>query len=169
MREVENRPEFTPKYKSEKISLATVTVLEDWEPATILCPKCGGKHTAFNKMCVLTSYPEQYQYKCCSCGHTWTDYKAQPLGPIQSWPHLEYEDVTPIGQMGWICPKCGGVFAPHMDYCTNCNRTYSPNFVYCGPTSINDVLDINKITTTSLGDPDNTIKGVCTNENKSNI
>lgn len=127
MREIENRPEFTPKYKSGKTSLATTAVLEDWEPATILCPKCGRNYTAFNKMCVLTTFPEQYQYMCRDCGHRWTDYKAQPLGSIQSWPpNLEYEDVTPLGQMGWICPKCGGVFAPHMNYCTNCTQPKMP-------------------------------------------
>ena len=130
MRELENRPEFTPKYKNGKTSVATTAVLENWEPATILCPKCGGKHTAFNTMCVLTTFPEQYQYMCSDCGHRWTDYKAQPLGSIQSWPDLEYEDVTLVGQMGWICPKCGGVFAPHMNYCTNCTQPKAPNIVY---------------------------------------
>lgn len=122
MKEFTNRPEFTPKYKSEKTSMATTAVLENWEPATVLCPKCGGTHTAFNTMCVLTTFPEQYQYICSDCGHRWTSFKAQSIGPMQSWPSLEYEDVTLLGQMGWICPKCGGVFAPHIDYCTNCTQ-----------------------------------------------
>lgn len=142
MKEFENRPEFTPKDKNEQTFSSATAVLEDWKPTTMLCPKCGGKHTAFNKMCVLTTYPEQYQYKCCNCGHRWTDFKAQPLGPMQGWPNLEYEDVTPIGQMGWICPKCGRVYAPHMDWCTNCGGTYSPNIVYCGPNNgTKDILD----------------------------
>ena len=41
MKECTNRPEFTPKDKSEKTSTATTAVLEDWKPTTILCPKCG--------------------------------------------------------------------------------------------------------------------------------
>ena len=126
MKEFENRPEFTPKYKSEEISTATTAVLENWEPATAICPKCGSKHVAINTMCVLTSYPEQYQYKCSNCEHRWTGYKFQYIGPTQSWPNLEYKDVTPLGQMGWICPKCGGVFAPHMNYCTNCTQPRMP-------------------------------------------
>jgi hypothetical protein len=55
-----------------------------------------------------------------------------------------------------------------MNWCTNCNGTYSPNIVYCGPTTISDVLDTERFTT-SLGDTNTNIKGVCTNGNKSNI
>jgi hypothetical protein len=167
MKEFKHEQEPTLKYKGSKTSMATTAALEDWKPTTVLGPKCGGKHTSFNTMCVIATFPEQYQYKCADCGHIWTDFKANSLGSMQSWPNLEYEDVTPIGQMGWICPKCGRVYAPHMDWCTNCNGTYSPNFVYCGPTTISDVLDTERFTT-SLGDPNNTIKGVCTNGNKSN-
>ena len=120
MRKFEHEQEPTLKYKSGKTSMTTTTVLEDWEPATVLCPKCGGKHTAFNTMCVLATFPEQYQYICSDCGHRWTGYEARFLGSLQSWPNLEYEDVTLVGQTGWICPKCGRVFAPHVDYCMNC-------------------------------------------------
>lgn len=130
MKDFEKEQEPTLKYKSGKTSMATTAVLENWKSTKATCPECGGKHVAINTMCVLTSYPEQYQYICSDCGHRWTDYKAQLLGPIQSWPSLEYEDVTPVGQMGWICPKCGGVFAPHMNYCTNCTQPKVPNIVY---------------------------------------
>jgi uncharacterized OB-fold protein len=157
MREFEHEQEPTLKYQNRKTSMATTAVLENWEPTTVLCPKCGGKHTAFNTMCVLTTYPEQYQYKCSDCGHRWTDYKAQPLGPIQSWPSLEYEDVTPIGQMGWICPKCGGVFAPHVNYCMNCTqwKSFKVTCVDLGGGSISGTglgsvsdLTYNNVTTT---------------------
>lgn len=38
----------------------------------------------------------------------------------------EYHPLTgprtmPIQQHGWICPKCGHVYAPFMPACTNCN------------------------------------------------
>ena len=140
MREYEQEPILS--YKNGKTSMATTAVLENWEPATVLCPKCGGKHTAFNTMCVLTTFPEQYQHKCSDCGHTWTDFKAQPIGPMQSWPSLEYEDVTPVGQMGWICPKCGRVYSPTTSQCLFCGGAYLPNVVYCGPNNgIRDILD----------------------------
>ena len=126
MKDFEKEQEPTLKYKSGKTSMATTAVLENWESSTTLCPKCGGTHTAFNTMCVLTTFPEQYQYICSDCGHRWTDFKAQPLGPMSFWPSLEYKDVAPVGQMGWICPKCGGVFAPHMNYCTNCTQPTVP-------------------------------------------
>ena len=142
MREFEHEQEPTLKYKSSKTSMATTAVLEDWEPTTVLCPKCGGKHTAFNQLCVLTTYPEQYQYKCCSCGHTWTGFKANSLGSMQSWPNLEYEDVTPVGKMGWICPKCGRVYSPSTSQCLYCGGGYQPNIVYCGPNNgTKDPLD----------------------------
>lgn len=133
MKEFTNRPEFTPKDKSEKTFAATTAVLEDWKPTTILCPKCGGKNTAFNTMCVLATYPEQYQYICSDCGHRWTGFKAQSIGPMQSWPDLEFENITPIGQMGWICPKCGRVYSPSTSQCLYCGGGYQPNIVYCGP------------------------------------
>lgn len=92
----------------------------------------GGKHTAFNTMYVLTTYPEQYQYICSDCGHRWTGFKAQSIGPMQSWPDLEFENITPIGQMGWICPKCGRVYSPSTNQCFHCGGGFSPNIVYCG-------------------------------------
>lgn len=130
MREFESRPEFTPKYKSGKTSMATAEILEKWKPTKATCPKCNGQHVEINTMCVLTSYPEQYQYKCSDCGHNWTGYTVQTLGPVQSWPNLEIEEPAYTGQMGWICPKCGSVFAPHMNYCTNCTQPKAPNIVY---------------------------------------
>ena len=141
--------------------MSTSAFLEDWQPATVLCPKCGGTHTAFNTMYVLTSYPEQYQYICSDCGHRWTDYKAQSTGPIQSWPSFEYEEVTPLGQMGWICPKCGRVFAPHVDYCLNCTQ-WKPPKVTC--------IDLagEKLTGTTLGTISNTaVSGVTTIQSNS--
>lgn len=67
----------------------------------------------------------------------------------ESWPNLEVEDVTPVGQMGWICPKCGGVFAPHMNYCMNCTQPKAPQITYATgiietnltPSSVNDGLN----------------------------
>lgn len=32
------------------------------------------------------------------------------------------------GEKGWICPKCGKVYAPHVDECSDCNNNWiKPN------------------------------------------
>lgn len=35
------------------------------------------------------------------------------------------------GQQGWVCPKCGSVWAPHVDGCHKCNNT-TPNTITIG-------------------------------------
>lgn len=160
---------FDPLYPTtEEVNCATgiaSSALEDWREGGKPCPKCGNFHTQKNIAMCLTTYPCQYHFRCMNCSHTWTDHEWYDGGlSYQPQP----ENLNPYKEYGWICPKCGRVYAPHMDWCTNCNGTYSPNIVYCGPTSMNDVLDINKFST-SLGVADNTIKGVCTNGNKSNL
>lgn len=108
-----------------------------WEPSGLMCPGCGNCNTSLDVTRVLTSYPAQYAYKCNDCGKHWTSssYRRQSysLPPMQSWPDLEFENITPIGQMGWICPKCGRVYSPTTNQCLFCGGTYSPNIVYCGP------------------------------------
>lgn len=158
MKEFENRSEFTPKYKSEKTSISTAAVIEKWEPATAICPKCGSKHVAINTMCVLTTYPAQYQYKCSNCEHRWTSYEVQNLGSMQGWPILEMEKPAYFGQMGWICPKCGRVYSPTTEQCLFCGGGSLPNIVYCGPNngtktildniSISNTVDTSKINAT---------------------
>ena len=133
MKKFEKEQEPTLKYKSGKISMATTAVLEDWKPTTILCPKCGGKHTAFNTMCVLTTYPEQYQYICSDCGHRWTGFEANKIPPVTNWPDLEPAIAVEPLNYGWICPKCGRVYSPTTSQCLFCGGAYSPNIVYCGP------------------------------------
>ena len=115
--------------------------LEHWVEGGKPCPKCGSFHTQKNIAMCLTTYPCQYHFRCMNCSHTWTDhewydgslaYQPKPESPN---PHKEY---------GWICPKCGRVYAPHMNWCTNCGGTYSPNIVYCGTNqacSTKDIMD----------------------------
>ena len=82
---------------------------------------------------------------------------------MQSWPNLGYEDVTPLGQTGWICPKCGGVFAPHVDYCMNCTQWKSPK-ITCG--DLGGIIDITDMGTVSVVNECNT---VMTNANTNSI
>ena len=140
------------------------------------CPKCGSFHTQKNIAMCLTTYPCQYQFKCKHCSHEWTDHEWYD-GGLSYQPQLN--DPNPLKEYGWICPKCGRVYAPHMDWCTNCNGTYAPNFVYCGTTgSMGDILDTS-IKTTNTQLTRNHIDGTLTatfgnvsgenNGNKSNL
>ena len=95
-----------------------------------MCPNCGSYNTLIDTMCVLTSYPAQYAYKCRNCNKHWSssDYRRQsyPLPPLKSWIGTEIEEPNYIGQMGWICPKCGGVYSPTMHYCMHCTQPKAP-------------------------------------------
>ena len=116
-----------------------------WEPSGLICPDCGSCDTLIDTMFTLAT-PAQYSYKCRNCNKHWTssDYRKQSysLPSMQSWPDLEFENITPIGQMGWICPKCGRVYSSTTSQCLFCGRAYSPNIVYCGPNNgTRDILD----------------------------
>lgn len=43
-------------------------------------------------------------------------------------PTYTYITTTPITyptNYGWICPKCGHVYAPHVNECSKCNVEYN--------------------------------------------
>ena len=116
-----------------------ITMLNNWQPSkTYICPKCKSNNVEYNEAMVLTSYPPQYQCRCKDCGErffsgtksNWTNMDSlddiitpkisDPL-PGQS-PYIGDFPNSPYlgGNQGWICPKCGRVMAPHMDYCKFC-------------------------------------------------
>jgi len=97
-----------------------------WEPSGLMCPDCGSCSTLIDICNALTSYPQNYAYKCNVCGKHWfsTNYKVS-VSQIHG-TELKNPEPTYVGQMGWICPKCGGVFAPHINYCTNCTQSKPP-------------------------------------------
>ena len=43
------------------------------------------------------------------------------------------------GQQGWICPKCGSVWAPHVDGCRKCNSGYDNSLQGIGQGDIDAV------------------------------
>lgn len=43
------------------------------------------------------------------------------------------------GQQGWVCPKCGSVWAPHVDGCHKCNSGYDNSLQGIGQGDIDAV------------------------------
>ena len=102
------------------------------------CPICGSSEVEYDSGTILTSYPPQHNCRCKDCGERFFS------GSISSWTNSDSLDMeTPWkfgdpmpgaapmigdfpnspylgGNQGWICPKCGRVMAPHMDYCKFC-------------------------------------------------
>lgn len=130
------------------------------------CPKCGGDQEYDTSM-VLTSNPPQYQVRCKKCGHisysgsytvkvndpdlpdslTTTPDPVLPGYPSPGLPNYPDQPQKPDhgygGSYGWICPKCGKVWAPHIDFCdcgNNWNKftcdTGTGGPYYKGPTTI---------------------------------
>ena len=127
----------------------TTTSLNDWQPSTVLCPNCGSDDTYINDGLVLTTAPPQYSYKCQKCNHHWSSYayNRKYLGTCLNYnpPKINEYPVS----MGWICPKCGGVYSPTMYYCMKCTNLNTP---FVSGTSVKDWT----ITTISSSN-DNTI------------
>lgn len=137
-------------YSEDVARCYSTTELANWEPSTCNCPNCGGNNTMINTMIVLTSYPEQYQFKCRDCGHRWTEHKHISVPPMKTWPNLEKEMPKYNGSYGWICPKCGSTYAPGTTECPRCAAPYK-SVITCGQpltvaTGTVDVVDWNGLT-----------------------
>lgn len=112
-----------------------------WSPrsGSNVCPKCGSHTIEVNDYAVLTSNPPQAQLRCKDCGHIfgsgafnsdrtntidpsstlqlgdwWRDQQEPPSYPDTYIPRKD----SPVG---WICPKCGRCYAPHVRECSHCN------------------------------------------------
>lgn len=94
-------------------------------PLIVKCPICGC--TDIGTM-IGTG---QVEYHCHNCRHAWfaRGDEAGTTGPIQySRPSVtapSYSITTPVPaeypKYGWVCPKCGKVYAPNVKECLNCN------------------------------------------------
>lgn len=94
-------------------------------PLVVKCPICGC--TDIGTM-IGTG---QVEYHCHNCRHAWfaRGDEAGTAGPIQySRPSAtapSYSITTPMPaeypKYGWVCPKCGKVYAPDVKECLNCN------------------------------------------------
>lgn len=146
-------------------------LLNTWELLNQSCPKCGSKNTEYNSGMVLTSYPPQYNCRCKDCGEhffsgqcsshlthedplddMWkhdqsilnTPKIADPL-PGQQWSDpFRLSPPSTGNSYGWICPKCGRVIAPHMDYCKFCSSSTGVT-VTTSKLDDNDKLNIEKL------------------------
>ena len=56
------------EYKDSIESKFRYAVYNEWSEPKYRCPKCDGGMCK-NEMIVLTSYPEQYEYRCNKCGY----------------------------------------------------------------------------------------------------
>lgn len=94
-------------------------------PLVVKCPICGC--TDIGTM-IGTG---QVEYHCHNCRHAWfaRGDEAGTTGPMQySRPSAtapSYSITTPMPaeypKYGWVCPKCGKVYAPDVKECLNCN------------------------------------------------
>ena len=102
-------------------------------PLVVKCPICGNIDIA------AATGTGQVEYHCKGCNHTWFSQKQEitTAGPLQYAPPStsvpSYSITTnPLTDghaagieqkysYGWICPKCGKVYAPDVKECLNCN------------------------------------------------
>lgn len=100
-------------------------------PLVVKCPICGGIDIT---AAIGTG---QVRYHCNGCNYTWFLQKQEITtgGPLQYAPPSasvpSYSITTPYNggtervaespKYGWICPKCGKVYAPDVKECWNCN------------------------------------------------
>lgn len=94
-------------------------------PLVVKCPICGC--TDIGTMIGSG----QVEYHCRSCHHAWfaRGDEVSTTGTIQySRPSAtapSYSITTPMPaeypKYGWVCPKCGKVYAPDVRECLNCN------------------------------------------------
>ena len=101
-------------------------------PLIVKCPVCGGIDIT---AAIGTG---QVRYHCNGCNYTWFLQKQEITtgGPLQYAPPSvtapSYSITTPynvrtepveaeLPKYGWVCPKCGKVYAPDVKECSNCN------------------------------------------------
>lgn len=147
-----------------KFTNESINSVDGWENfCGAICPFCGKTEVEYNSSMVLTSYPPQYKCRCKSCGEhfysgmcgsNWTNKDAldnmiapsicDPL-PGQA-PYIGDFPNSPYlgGNQGWICPKCGRVMAPHIDYCVFCCSS-SGVTINTNKLDGNDKLNIEKL------------------------
>lgn len=94
-------------------------------PLVVKCPICGCADIGT----MIGS--GQVEYHCHDCEHAWfaRGDEAGTTGPIQySRPSAtapSYSITAPVPaelpKYGWVCPKCGKVYAPDVKECAQCN------------------------------------------------
>ena len=123
------------------------------------CPNCGGAEIEYNTHIILASYPPQSKLRCKHCGHIFSSGVAEEWtnkdAIIELWPTNQgvpcIEIPLPVtipqigdwptpcdppsypdkdSKVGWICPKCSRVLAPHMDSCPYCSGPTTINITY---------------------------------------
>ena len=105
-------------------------------PLVVKCPICGC--TDIGRM--ISS--GEVEYHCHNCKHAWFA-RGDEVSTTSPIPHSRptatdssYSITTPYNggagslRYGWVCPKCGKVYAPDVKECWNCN--YLANIMASG-------------------------------------
>lgn len=129
------------------ISSTTTTALnldtllgKKWQPSPYKCPHCGSANTEYDTTMILTSNPPQSRCRCKDCGQSFFSGKAEMSTSDDYWKHDQsilntpkIEDPIPgsdpyrlsppsKSNYGWVCPKCGRCYAPHIVSCPHCRN-----------------------------------------------
>lgn len=115
--------------------------VDTWGPYLGKCPYCGSANIEADYSTVLTTMPPQYNCRCKDCKGTFFSGQIKqenqtitPYNPDPGLPNYPDQPQKPNygygGDYGWICPKCGKVNAPHINFC-DCSSGKGWDVVWC--------------------------------------
>lgn len=97
------------------------------EREKLVCPHCQFVKDNADDICKAcgfnprTGRVEKF-WSSDSLKYPFTEEKEEPLKP----------PTIPFANMGWVCPQCGSVYAPHITSCWRCSsNSYKPFEVWC--------------------------------------
>lgn len=115
-----NMIEIEETYASERERL-------NKEQEKLVCPHCQFVKDNADDICKACGFnPRTGQiekfWSSDSLKFPFVEEKEEPLKP----------PTMPFVNMGWVCPQCGSVYAPHISSCWRCgNNTYKPIEIWC--------------------------------------
>ena len=83
-------------------------------PLVVKCPNCGAQ--------MSYDYIHGTWY-CTSCGCT----EKENVGMSDKTAATKEQHIADSPKYGWVCPKCGKVYAPDVKECEHCNQKGGKN------------------------------------------